>query len=169
MIKETEFKYCPKCATEFGPIQGNVLICPSCDLHYYINPKPANAVILENAHGEILLVVRAYEPKKGMLDVPGGFIDTKETIEESITRELKEELGLDLHEFTYVASCPDEYAYGGVSSKSLCILFKAKLPEGTELHPADDVESYEWFSKDAIPYEKIAFKGIRSLLRTLYA
>ncbi len=169
MIKETDFTYCPKCASTFNPIKGNALICPNCDLHYYINPKPANALLLENEKGEILLVVRAYDPKKGMLDVPGGFVEVGESLEESLTRELKEELGVELHDFTYVASCPDEYEHGGVSSRSLGILFKAIIPEGTELHPADDVESYQWFRTDSIPYESIAFEGIRSLLKKLYS
>lgn len=168
MIKERDFKYCPQCATAFTPIQKNVLICPSCNLHYYINPKPANAVILENVKGELLFVVRAFDPKKGMLDLPGGFIDVDETIEESLTREIQEELGIKLHTFEYVASFPDEYEHGEVSSRSIGILFKAKLPEGIELHPADDVEDCKFFAKDAIPYEELAFEGMKTTLKTLF-
>ncbi len=165
MIKEEDFKYCPGCGSTFNPLKENVLICSVCELHYYINPKPANAVMIENDKNEILFVERAFNPKKGMLDLPGGFLNINESVEESLTREIREELGITIAEFTYVNSFSDEYEHGGVSSRSICVLFRCKLPDHAVLTPADDVSDYRFYSKDHIPYDEMAFDGMKEAVR----
>ncbi len=52
-----------------------------------------NAIILRN--NKVLLVRRAEEPERGKWCFPGGRIELGETAEEAITREMKEELGID--------------------------------------------------------------------------
>ena len=165
MVNESDFQYCPSCARHFNPLKGNLLVCPNCDLHYYINPKSTNAIMLFNEQDELLMVRRAHDPKKGKLDLPGGFIDINETLEESLTREIREELGIDVHEFEYVSSFHDEYEHGGISSRCLCMMFVGKLPENAILTPADDVASYEFYSLKNIPYEEMAFDEMKTAVK----
>lgn len=167
MIQETEFTYCPHCATHFGPLKTNVFVCPNCNLHYYINPKPTNAIALENEKGEILFVVRALDPHKGMLDLPGGFLDVNETLEESLQREVKEELGIHISQFSYVSSFHDEYEHGKISSRCICMLFTGKLPPDTAIHVGDDASGYIFIPKDKIPYDQMAFEGMKTALRKI--
>ncbi len=49
----------------------------------------ADAVVIQNGH--ILLVRRKAAPGAGLLALPGGFLDQKETIEQAVVRELREE------------------------------------------------------------------------------
>lgn len=165
MVKEVDFTHCPHCGHTVHRQGPNVLICTSCNLHYYVNPKPTNGIILGNEKDEVLFVVRAIEPKKGMLDLPGGFIDSNETLEASMEREAREELGIDLPEFTYVSSFADEYEYGGVSSRTLCMLFYGEIPSDTLIKTGDDAAGYQWIKKSEIPYEKIAFAGMKTALK----
>ena len=44
---------------------------------------------------EILLITRGKEPWKGMLALPGGFVESGEDPEKAVLRELKEECGID--------------------------------------------------------------------------
>ncbi len=122
--------------------------------------------MLFNEKKELLLVERAHDPKKGMLDLPGGFIDINETLEESLTREIQEELGIQITTFQYVSSFHDEYEHGGVRSRSLCMLFVGTVPQGVNIRPADDVASYEFFKTSEIPYEEMAFEGMKAALKT---
>ena len=108
------YRFCPKCGTKAERKLHNLLSCPNCGYDFYINPASTNAAILENPKGEILLVKRKFDPMKGHLDLPGGFVEIGESLEASTIREIKEELGLDikiiekLGENEYVASDPKE-------------------------------------------------------------
>ncbi len=84
-----EFKFCPKCGGEVEQKGKNLLVCKSCGFNFYQNPKLCNAVILENPAGEVLLVKRFMEPRKGFWDLPGGFVDLDETIEKRPPESLK--------------------------------------------------------------------------------
>ena len=79
----------------------------------FINPSAAVVAFICNSRGELLVVVRDCEPAKGTLDLPGGFTDIDETVEESVIREIKEETGLTVTATTYLFSYPNHYLYSG--------------------------------------------------------
>ena len=68
--------------------------CPRCSRFYYSNPVPAACCFLTNEAGELLLVQRSVEPRRGMWTLPGGFVELGETTDEAALRELREETGL---------------------------------------------------------------------------
>ncbi len=68
--------------------------CKPCNRFFYSNPVPAACCFLTNEAGELLLVQRSVEPKKGLWTLPGGFVEVGETTEEAALRELEEETGL---------------------------------------------------------------------------
>lgn len=156
-----EYSFCPKCGNKSDKKAHNLLICPSCGFNFYINPAPTSGLIIENSKGEILLVTRKFEPKKGFLDVAGGFVESGESLEESTIREAKEELGVDIKDVKYFGSYQDEYLYQGINIKTLGFILTAKLLDEHNLKPADDVEEIIFFPKDQIPFEKIAFESIK--------
>ncbi len=59
------------------------------------NPVPAvDFLISKDDNSKVLLVRRKNDPFKGMLSIPGGFINEGETAEDAMTRETKEETSL---------------------------------------------------------------------------
>lgn len=44
---------------------------------------------------KVLLVQRAYNPGKGVWTIPGGYVDQNEKIADAITREIREETGIE--------------------------------------------------------------------------
>ncbi len=169
MISEYDFTFCPKCGGNLKKQTHNSLLCSSCGLHYYINPKGCNAIILKNKNNEILLVKRKDDPQKGFYDLPGGFIDLNETIEESMHREIKEELGIEIPKMTYFTSFYDRYVFGGIKAYTICSVFIGMLPENVTITPSDDAESVEFFKAEDIPFEQIAFEGITKALKEYIA
>lgn len=102
------------------------------------------AVVLFDKQNRVLLAERAIEPWKGKYDMPGGFVDLGETIEEATQREMYEELGLapeDYSELVFVASDPQEYAFSKEVKPVLSFTFAARLLTDRELHAKDDVAS----------------------------
>ncbi len=62
------------------------------------------AIILENDTGEFLLALRdnkSWIPFPNHWDLIGGHVEEGETPEEALTREYREELGLDLKEYKF--------------------------------------------------------------------
>lgn len=54
-----------------------------------------DAIVIKSGH--ILVVSRKFNPGKGLLALPGGFINKNERIKESVLRELKEETGIKVN------------------------------------------------------------------------
>lgn len=92
-----DWKYCPICGGALAPAddgQGERPYCGPCDRFYYSNPTPAACCFLTNDDGELLLVQRSVEPRKGLWTLPGGYVELGESTEEGALRELQEETGL---------------------------------------------------------------------------
>lgn len=114
-------------------------------------------MILKNEAGEILLVKRAIDPRKGFWDVPGGFVDQGETFEECTIREAKEELGAEIIDLKYIDSLIGTYLFQNIEYETLGVMFEATLKNIDDLEPADDVASYSFFKPDDLPFENFAF------------
>lgn len=73
--------------------------CSKCENVTYINPIPV-AVLLVPVNNGLLTVRRGIEPGKGLLALPGGYIDFYETWQEAAARELREETHIEINPST---------------------------------------------------------------------
>ncbi len=122
----------------------------------YINPRPTNAVIFLNKENEILLVKRSRPPKKDYWDLPGGFVDIGETLEQSVRREIQEEMDCTIGDLKLLGSYTGTYRYKGINYATLCFVFIARFPN-KPLTRSDEFTSMRFFSKKKIPWNRIAF------------
>lgn len=163
-MEEQWLAFCPFCGTKYETIKINPHTCSKCGREYYINPHPCNAAIVENSRGEILFVRRRLDPKKGMWDLPGGFMNLGETAEESLRREIAEELTIPIHEFSYFSSAADRYLYKDVNYHTLCFFYRVTVGD-KPMKASDDITSYSFISKKNIPFGEVAFDGIKKILK----
>ena len=98
---------------------------------------------------------RAKEPAKGTLDLPGGFVDMYETVEDGMRREIKEETGLDVGEIRYLYSSPNVYEYSGMGVHTLDMDFLVRVHgDAVAVRAADDAAEAFWIPiKDVNPSE----------------
>ncbi len=167
VIDEIDFVYCPVCSAKLTKHPPKVLICNSCGLDLYVNPRPCNAVIITDSEGRILLTKRKIDPAAGLWDLPGGFIDIEETVEKSIEREMQEELGVKMKNIKYLCSGPDRYIFKGLNYYTIGMVFTAEVASG-ELVANDDVASFQFFAKSEIPWDSLAFSVLKQTLAIFY-
>jgi mutator protein MutT len=157
--------HCPRCGG--GPLSWpspKNFECAACGFTLFLNPAAAVAVIIE-CRGKILFGVRRHDPGRGMLDLPGGFVDPGETAEEAARREVKEELGIDISGKRYFCSLPNTYPYRDVVYDTLDLIFLVEFSEPPEVQAADDLEDVLWVDRDAVELERVAFASLRLALR----
>ncbi|MCB0559356.1 MAG: NUDIX hydrolase [Lewinellaceae bacterium] len=65
-------------------------ICSDCGAIHYSNPKIVTGC-LPIWEGRVLLAKRAIEPRKGYWNVPSGYMENGETVEQGAAREVREE------------------------------------------------------------------------------
>ena len=144
-------KHCPRCGCNafITNDNGRSFNCEGCHFNYYMNNSAAVACLIFNSQGKLLLARRAIEPAKGMLDLPGGFVEPMESAEEAVVREINEELGIKVTNAVYLASFPNEYIFSGFSVFTVDLAFVCEVDDLSVLVPADDVSEVEFiFPKD---------------------
>ncbi|QNR24166.1 NUDIX hydrolase [Croceimicrobium hydrocarbonivorans] len=108
----------------------------------------------------ILLIRRKYEPFKGGWALPGGFVLEGESLEEAVSRELKEETGVQLNylEQLYTFGDPKRDPRRHIVSVAY---FGLVRPDHFEIKADTDAEDSQWFQLDELP--KLAFDHLKIL------
>lgn len=167
MRKIQSFDFCLQCGNQSLLWDGEKKwSCSACDYILYHNCAAAVAVILRQG-SSILFTRRNQNPCKGKLDLPGGFVDPKETAEQTCRRELKEELNLDIHEnqLHYLQSLPNIYYYKGVDYNTLDIFFECRIESRNPISlEYNEISEILWIPFSEIPLEDIAFDSQKKFL-----
>ena len=143
-----KFRYCPVCGSSgFEEQDEKSKRCKRCGFEYYLNPSAAVAAFILNSKGQLLTLRRSKAPAKGTLDLPGGFVDIGENINEALMREVKDE-------------------YSGFVVPTLDTFFICKVSNETELQSNDDAEEALWINLEDIHTEEFGLRSIRHALST---
>jgi NAD+ diphosphatase len=161
------FRYCPGCGIS-GPkahSKGKHITCGKCGFEYYHNVASAAGAIIEYG-SKVLVAIRANRPKAGMFDFPGGFADYGEPIEETLVREIREELGIKIKNPRYLTSAPNIYVYKGITYTTTDLFFTCRIdnPEKIKLNKKE-VAGIEFFEPGRIPVNKLAFDSAKKAIR----
>jgi ADP-ribose pyrophosphatase YjhB (NUDIX family) len=157
------FKYCPKCSNErIEFINHRYFKCSDCKFIYFHNVATATAAIIVY-NSQILMTVRAQNPKKGKLDLPGGFVNPNETLEQGLSREIDEELGLKLSNWLYFCGLPNTYAFKNITYYTLDCVFINRLPSKPPITiEKSEISDYLWLNMDSLDTSRMAFDSLRT-------
>ena len=138
-------QFCGKCgAGVVASEKEHVKICPSCDHRTY--PRITPAVIVAVTRGDTLLLAHNRHHPPGLYTVLAGFVEAGETLEETIRREIKEEVGIDVDNIRYFGSQSWPFP------NSLMLGFTAEWAGGEFVFEDEDIETAEWFSAEKVPH-----------------
>ena len=154
------FKYCPVCGSEHFEVHNfKSKKCCDCGFTYYANPCSATAAFIVNDNDEMLVVRRAKEPAKGTLDLPGGFVDMGETVEEGMVREIKEETNLDVSVGDFCEAIQNDYSH----KRTVQIMMYLENIEG-EVKISDEHTDWKWATLEEIKTLNIS-TSLKKLLK----
>ena len=176
------FNYCPSCSSKNIKFEdGKVFRCPDCGFVYYHNIAAATGCLISvpSAEGErLVFTVRGKEPGKGLMDMPGGFVDPGEGALEGLYRELREEIGWTPHvpdnvKLTDVlklfASFSNVYKYKGIDYNTCDMYFSVSAPGLTR----DDLRLQEgeiadvlFLKPEQIDFARFAFESTIRAVKT---
>ncbi len=166
MHPKHRLKYCPSCGKEAFVFDGNrSFLCSHCNFHFFINSATAVAAIIMNEKGEVLLTQRAFDPCKGLWDLPGGFVDPGEDAETALMREITEELNLEVEKMEYLFSSPNEYVFSNFTVFTTDLAFRCKVKNFDTMTTHDDVIAAKFMDLQHIEWGIIGFPSISHLLK----
>jgi NAD+ diphosphatase len=133
-VRASGFRFCPSCGAggDAGGLEfldGKRWRCGRCGFEYFHNVATAAGVIVDRL-GEIALVERAMEPRKGALGLPGGFVNPGERAEDGALRECIEEIGWAPPSLAFLGSFPNVYEYSSVAYNTCDLYFYYRFPAG---------------------------------------
>jgi len=161
-----EFKYCPICGhplVHLDKDEDDGPRCVKCERVFYSAPYPTvSAILTDEDEKHVLLARRRFEPLEGYWQVPGGFLDLRESLEEGLRREISEELAVKIRIEKQLGSHPD--IYGAERVPIISIYYLTTIAQG-EPAAGSDVSEVQWFHRDELPMI-IAFESDRWALNT---
>ncbi|MEL6488357.1 MAG: NAD(+) diphosphatase [Cyanobacteria bacterium J06621_3] len=137
-------QFCSRCGTSMVQSPNErTKRCPSCQLRQY--PQLSPAVIMLIYKSDQVLLARAPRFRPGMYSVLAGFVEPGESLEETVIREVREEVGVEIKNIQYFGSQPWPFP------KSLMIGFIAEYASGSITPDPAEIEAAQWFHKSDLP------------------
>jgi ADP-ribose pyrophosphatase YjhB (NUDIX family) len=113
----------------------------------------------------IILTKRGAEPRKGYYDLPGGFVFYRESLEDALSREIKEELNLEISHWQYLGSFPNIYLFGAVTYFTTDAIFMASNSNLAGLRADKEIAEVIFVNPKKIDWDQIAFESIKTGLK----
>lgn len=137
-------RYCAKCGKEMYRKTNISRECTGCGKEIWAPVQPAIIVLVQRGRDEVLLV-RAQNFTRPYHGLVAGFVETGESLEECVRREVKEETGLNIKNIRYYKSQPWPYP------NNIMCGFYADYESGEIKIQEEEIKCCNWYNRNALP------------------
>jgi NAD+ diphosphatase len=138
-------RFCGRCGEKNDDVPKDTQrLCPKCGKTEFPRICPAVIVIITDNDNRILLAHNR-RFKAGVYSHISGFNEAGESLEETVVREVQEEVNIKVCDIEYIKSQAWPFP------NSLMLGFKARFLSGTIQPDGTEIEDAKWFSKDTLP------------------
>lgn len=136
--------FCGRCGEEtLDHPRDRAKVCRSCRLTVYPRLSPSIIVLVRN--GDRMLLARNTQWTHGMFSTIAGFVEPGESIEQTVHREILEEVGIQVNNIQYMGSQPWPFP------NSLMLGFHADYKGGEIVCEDQEIAEARWFRFDDLP------------------
>lgn len=137
-------QYCSRCGAKTEPRSDErARACPACGHTSY--PPVSPAVMILVTHGRKLLLARKPIWPDGRFSALAGFVEPGETLEDTVIRETREEVGVEVKNIRYFGSQPWPFPH------SLMVAFTADYAGGEIRPDGTEIVEARWFEPTELP------------------
>ena len=137
-------QFCSRCGTRTEMrTDERSRTCPACKFTTYPPVSPAIMILI--THGKKLLLARKAAFPKGRFSALAGFVEPGEMLEDTVIRETREEVGVEVKNIRYFGSQPWPFPH------SLMVAFTAEYAGGEITPDGVEIEEARWFELDELP------------------
>jgi NAD+ diphosphatase len=137
-------RHCGRCAALTACVEGELCArCPACGLSAY--PRIAPAIIVLVRRGDEALLARGARFPEAFYSTLAGFSDVGESLEETLAREVREEVGVEVKNVRYFGSQPWPFPH------SLMVGFTADWAGGEIQVDGQEIVDARWFRPESLP------------------
>lgn len=117
--------------------------CTECGKEWW--PSAATAIIVRIQRDDRILLVRSRNFRGNHYGLVAGFLETGESLEQCVQREVKEEVGIKIKNLRYFGSQPWPYPFG------LMVGFTADYDRGELRLQKEELCEGDWFTRENMP------------------
>ena len=140
----TAHRYCGACGAPTTQHKSERAVhCTACDRQYFPRINPCAIMLV--VRGDQLLLARSARFKTGFFSCLAGFIEVGETPEQTVVREVREEVGIEVENIRYIKSQSWPFP------SQLMLGFIADYKAGEIVVAPKEIEEAHWYDVDSLP------------------
>lgn len=154
-------RFCGACGAPTHPHENDrALVCSACERPYYPRINPCVIVLVRR--GDTCLLARHNRGNASYSSCLAGFMEVGETPEETVRREVWEEVGIEVDNIRYVRSQSWPFP------SQLMLGFFADYKSGEIQVDGHEIAEAHWYSRDSLPHTPSAGISVAGQLIELF-
>jgi NAD+ diphosphatase len=140
-----QHRFCSQCGTAVSQVTSEFAMqCESCRLRFYPRISPCIIVLITRGE-EVLLAQGEKNKEQGWYSTLAGFIESGESAEQAVIREVKEEVNVDITNIRYLNSQAWPFP------NQLMLGYEAEYSGGEIIPAPGEIADAQWFNINDLP------------------